>query len=75
MFYAAVATAMEEKNEAIFAMLTSMIIRFLRERRIYWNIVHELSNYSDRELTDIGIARVDIRDIARLAAKDRLREG
>ena len=51
-------------------MLTTMIVRFFRERRAYWNIVHELSNYTDRELEDLGIARSDIRGVARLAARE-----
>ena len=44
--------------------------RFLRARRVYWNVVGELSAYTDRELADIGIDRVDIYSIAALAAKD-----
>ena len=46
------------------------LVRFFRERRTYWNVVHELSGYSDRELNDLGIARAEIRDIARLAARE-----
>jgi uncharacterized protein YjiS (DUF1127 family) len=46
------------------------LVRFLRERRTYWNVVQELSNYSDRELNDIGVDRADIHAIARLAAKE-----
>ncbi|MGO9420263.1 DUF1127 domain-containing protein [Roseiarcus sp.] len=46
------------------------LLRLLRERRTYWNVVHELSTYSDRELHDIGIDRADIHAIARLAAKE-----
>jgi uncharacterized protein YjiS (DUF1127 family) len=45
--------------------------RFLRTRRAYWNVVQELSNYSDRELHDIGIDRADIHEIARLAAREQ----
>ena len=44
--------------------------RFFRERRTYWNVVQELSSYTDRELHDIGIDRADIHEIARLAAKE-----
>ncbi len=51
-------------------MKTFNIARFLRERRTYWSVVQELSNYTDRELHDIGIDRADIREIARLAARD-----
>jgi uncharacterized protein YjiS (DUF1127 family) len=43
---------------------------FFRRRRAYRNALHELSGYSDHELHDIGIDRVDIREIARLAAQE-----
>ena len=39
------------------------------ERRAYRQAVTELNALSDRELTDIGIARSDIRAIARETAK------
>lgn len=52
------------------AVLSLNLLRLLRERRTYWSVVHELSEYTDRELHDIGIDRVDIRDIARLAARE-----
>ena len=47
------------------------VMRFLRARRTYWTVVQELSNYSDRELHDIGIDRADIHEIARLAALEQ----
>ena len=52
------------------AMMMFNFVRFLRERRIYWSVVQELSTYTDRELHDIGIDRADIHEIARLAAKE-----
>ncbi|MGB7976302.1 MAG: DUF1127 domain-containing protein, partial [Roseiarcus sp.] len=42
----------------------------LRTRRVYWNVLQELSAYSDRELHDIGIDRADIHQIARLASQE-----
>jgi len=45
--------------------------RFLRARRAYWSVVQELSNYTDRELHDIGIDRADIREIARMASEEQ----
>ena len=51
-------------------MIGLNLARFFRERRTYWNVVQELSTYSDRELHDIGIDRADIHAIARLAAKE-----
>ncbi len=46
------------------------LARFLRARRTYWSVVQELSNYSDRELHDIGIDRADIHEIARFASRE-----
>ena len=51
-------------------MMLFNFVRFFRERRTYWSVVQELSNYSDHELHDIGIDRADIHQIARLAAKE-----
>ncbi len=42
--------------------------RFFRSRNVYWNVVRELSYYSDRELHDLGIDRADIPEIAKAAA-------
>ena len=50
-------------------MLPSLT-RFFRARRAYWSVVRELSEYTDRELRDIGIDRADIHAIARLAAQE-----
>ncbi len=41
------------------------LTRFLWRRRIYRNVLQELSSYSDHELHDIGIHRADIQEIAR----------
>jgi uncharacterized protein YjiS (DUF1127 family) len=45
--------------------------RFLRRRRAYWTVLQELSSYSDHELHDIGIDRVDIREIARRKSQEQ----
>ncbi len=50
-------------------MKISFITRFLEKRRLYWNVINELSTYSDRELHDIGIDRADIAAIARQASR------
>ena len=47
------------------------LARILRARRTYWSVVQELSRYTDSELHDIGIDRVDIHAIARLAAREQ----
>ncbi|MGH6673204.1 MAG: DUF1127 domain-containing protein [Xanthobacteraceae bacterium] len=44
-------------------MLISFI-RLVQSWRQYGSAVRELSNLSDRELADIGIARSDIRHVA-----------
>ena len=46
------------------------LTKFLRARRVYWNVLQELSAYTDRELHDIGIDRADIHQIARLASHE-----
>ena len=46
------------------------LARFLRRRRAYRTVLHELSGYSDHELHDIGIDRVDIHEIARRMSED-----
>ena len=43
--------------------------RFFRRRRTYRTVLQELSGYSDHELHDIGIDRVDIHEIARRIQK------
>ncbi len=47
----------------------SFIRRFFHERRVYWQVIQELSSYTDRELHDLGIDRADIGHIAREAAR------
>ncbi len=57
------------KNELEPTMELSFFKRFFRARSVYWNVVRELSSYSDRDLHDLGIDRADISQIAREAAK------
>ena len=45
--------------------------RFIRARRTYGRVAHELSAYTDRELHDIGIDRADIHEMARLASREK----
>ena len=49
-------------------MKLAFISRFLEQRRLYWNVINELSSYSDRDLLDIANARADIGAIARQAS-------
>ena len=44
--------------------------RYFHARSVYWNVVRELSYYTDRELHDIGIDRADIPGIAKTAAAE-----
>jgi uncharacterized protein YjiS (DUF1127 family) len=53
------------------AMKMFSLTRFLRARRVYWSVLQELTNYTDRELHDIGIDRADIHQIARLASQEQ----
>jgi uncharacterized protein YjiS (DUF1127 family) len=41
------------------------ISRFLEKRAQYRHAIGQLSNMSDRELSDIGVNRADIHDIVR----------
>ena len=50
-------------------MKLAFISRFLEQRRLYWNVINELSSYTDRDLQDIGIARGEIAEIARKASR------
>jgi uncharacterized protein YjiS (DUF1127 family) len=58
-------------NKKETAMKLFPLTRFLRTRRVYWSVLQELSAYTDRELLDIGIDRVDIPEIARLASREK----
>jgi uncharacterized protein YjiS (DUF1127 family) len=61
----------EGGQEKETAMKKFSLTRFLRARRVYWSVLQELSNYTDRELHDIGIDRADIHEIARLASREQ----
>lgn len=50
-------------------MNLSFITKYFRTRSVYWNVVRELSGYSDRELHDIGIDRAEISRIALEASR------
>jgi len=47
------------------------LVRFLRRRRTYRTVLQELSRYSDHELHDIGVDRVDIHEIARRVSEEQ----
>jgi uncharacterized protein YjiS (DUF1127 family) len=49
-------------------MKLDFLRRYFRTRNVYWNVVRELSCYTDRELHDLGIDRADIPEIAKTAA-------
>src|SRR5277367_1172279 len=44
--------------------------KYFRSRNVYWNVMRELSSYTDRELHDLGIDRADVPAIARTAAAE-----
>jgi hypothetical protein len=51
-------------------MSFSFFERYLRSRRVYRQIMRELSQSSDRELQELRIDRYDIPAIARAAASE-----
>jgi uncharacterized protein YjiS (DUF1127 family) len=52
-------------------MLMSLVLGRVRTWLVYRETVRELESLDDRELTDLGIGRDDIRCIARQAARLR----
>jgi uncharacterized protein YjiS (DUF1127 family) len=60
----AVSVGLADRIRAIVATLKLNAAK----RRIYEKTVRELNVLTDRELTDLGIARLSIEDIARVAA-------
>ena len=46
-----------------------MFKRYLQERKAFRRVVTELSFYTDRELRELGLDRLDIPRIAREAAR------
>jgi len=53
---------------AVHSMFVTYILSKIRAYKLYRQTVNELSELSDRELTDLGIARFDIARVARKAA-------
>lgn len=56
-------------NDRLTAALNALA-KYRAQRRIYKATLNELSALSDRELADLGLARSEIRRIARSAAND-----
>ncbi|MES2542394.1 MAG: DUF1127 domain-containing protein [Pseudomonadota bacterium] len=50
------------------AHLKDIVLNAINQRRVYAQTVAELNALTDRELTDLGISRLGIADIAREAA-------
>ena len=50
------------------SMFVSYILSKIRAYKLYRETVRELTELSDRELADLGIARFDIARVARQAA-------
>jgi uncharacterized protein YjiS (DUF1127 family) len=51
-----------------FAAYVATVKMNAAKRRIYEKTVRELNVLTDRELTDLGISRLSIEDVARVAA-------
>lgn len=60
----AVQTSASDRISGFFASISAMLAR----RRIYDRTIRELSQLTDRELSDLGIARSLIGEIARESA-------
>ncbi|TNC62074.1 DUF1127 domain-containing protein [Rubellimicrobium roseum] len=58
------------EHPAILSNLKATLAQRLAQFRTYRSTVNELAMLTDRELTDIGISRADIRSIARGTAYD-----
>jgi uncharacterized protein YjiS (DUF1127 family) len=52
-----------------FKFLKEEINTALARHRTYRQVINELNMYSDRELSDIGIARTDIVRLAKIASR------
>lgn len=50
------------------AYLKDVVLTAINQRRVYTRTVAELNALTDRELTDLGISRLSITEIAREAA-------
>ncbi|MFO1144317.1 MAG: DUF1127 domain-containing protein [Amaricoccus sp.] len=51
--------------------LFALIAQKLADRRAYLELVDELEAHTDRELADVGISRLNIRDVARTSIYGR----
>ncbi|MBL9050409.1 MAG: DUF1127 domain-containing protein [Tabrizicola sp.] len=68
MAYVNTATAARKGLLDRVASLKDAVIAAIMQRRIYDRTVAELNALSDRELSDLGISRLGITEIAREAA-------
>ncbi len=50
------------------AFVKDIVLTAFNQRRVYTRTVAELNSLTDRELTDLGISRLGITEIAREAA-------
>ncbi len=48
--------------------LVKVVGQSMQRRRVYLQTLHELTNLSDRDLSDLGLARSNIASVARDAA-------
>ena len=60
----------ESRDTSRFGQLIAALRRQLAVHRVYKQTYEELMTLTDRELDDIGIARCDIRTMARETAKE-----
>ena len=58
-------------TEVSVPMLMSLVLTQVQRWLTYHKTIRELESLSERELSDLGIGRADIRHIARQAARSR----
>jgi uncharacterized protein YjiS (DUF1127 family) len=68
MAYVNTTTAARKGFADRLAMLKDTVLTAINQRRVYARTVAELNALTDRELADLGIARLGITDIAHEAA-------
>jgi uncharacterized protein YjiS (DUF1127 family) len=57
-------------RKAMFRLgFIDFLARKMKARRIYTQVIDELSIYSERELADIGLRAADLRRVARESAR------
>ena len=68
MAYVNTTTAARKGFADRLAFVKDVVLAAINQRRVYTRTVAELNSLTDRELSDLGISRLGITEIAREAA-------